>query len=76
MQVGIVGAGLMGHGIAANLLRHGHGVTVIAHRNRAVDDLVSKGAQEAKDMAAVAEANVILLCVTTFPGRGGPPSRS
>ena len=52
--------------MAANLLKHGHGVTVIAHRNRApVDDLVSKGAREARDMAELAEADVILLCVTT-----------
>ena len=66
MQVGIVGAGLMGHGMAANLLKHGHGVTVIAHRNRApVDDLVSKGAREARDMAELAKADAILLCVTT-----------
>jgi 3-hydroxyisobutyrate dehydrogenase-like beta-hydroxyacid dehydrogenase len=66
MQVGVVGAGLMGHGMAANLLKHGHGVTVIAHRNRKpVDDLVSKGAREACDIAELAEADAILLCVTT-----------
>ena len=35
MQIGLIGAGMMGQGMAANLLKHGHEVTVIAHRNRA-----------------------------------------
>lgn len=66
MQIGLIGAGLMGHGMAANLLKHGHAVTVIAHRNRApVDDLLSRGASEARDLAGIATADVILLCVTT-----------
>ncbi|WP_373505913.1 NAD(P)-dependent oxidoreductase [Aestuariivirga sp.] len=66
MQVGLIGAGMMGHGMAANLLKHGHGVNVIAHRNRApVDDLVRQGAREVKDLAGLAVSDVILLCVTT-----------
>lgn len=66
MHVGLIGAGMMGHGMAANLLRHGHRVSVIAHRNRApVEDLVAKGATEARSLAAIAQAEVILLCVTT-----------
>ena len=66
MHIGLIGAGLMGHGMAVNLLNHGHRLTVIAHRNRApVDDLVSRRATEAHSLAEVAEADVILLCVTT-----------
>jgi 3-hydroxyisobutyrate dehydrogenase-like beta-hydroxyacid dehydrogenase len=66
MHVGLIGAGMMGHGMAANLLKAGHQVTVIAHRNRApVEDLVAKGAAEAKTLADIAQAEVILLCVTT-----------
>lgn len=66
MHVGLIGAGMMGHGMAANLLRHGHRVSVIAHRNRApVEDLVAKGAHEARTLAEIAAAEVILLCVTT-----------
>ena len=66
MHVGVIGAGLMGHGMAANLLKHGHAVSVIAHRNRApVEDLVAQGAVEAKDLAGIAKAEAILLCVTT-----------
>jgi len=67
MQVGLIGAGMMGHGMAANLLKHGHGVTVVAHRNRApVDDLVKRGAKEAANTAGLAKASdLILLCVST-----------
>jgi 3-hydroxyisobutyrate dehydrogenase-like beta-hydroxyacid dehydrogenase len=59
---------MMGHGMAANLLKHGHQVSVIAHRNRGpVEDLVAKGAREVHSLTemAEAEAEVILLCVTT-----------
>ena len=66
MHVGLIGAGMMGHGMAANLLANGHEVSVIAHRNRApVEDLVARGAREARSLAGIAEAEVILLCVTT-----------
>ena len=66
MHVGLIGAGMMGHGMAANLLANGHRVSVIAHRNRApVDDLVAKGADEARTLEEIARAEVILLCVTT-----------
>lgn len=66
MHVGVIGVGLMGHGMAANLLKHGHQVSVIAHRNRGpVEDLVAKGAFEAPNLEDIARADVILLCVTT-----------
>jgi len=66
MHVGLTGAGLMGHGMAASLLRHGHAVTVIAHRNRKpIDDLVAKGAREAGSLRELAAADVIILCLTT-----------
>jgi 3-hydroxyisobutyrate dehydrogenase-like beta-hydroxyacid dehydrogenase len=66
MHVGLIGAGMMGHGMAVNLLRHGHALSVIAHRNREpVDDLVRRGAREAGSLAAIAAADVILLCLTT-----------
>ncbi len=66
MQIGLIGAGLMGHGIAANLLKHGHGLRVIAHSNRKpIDDLVGRGATEVKDLKEMARAEVIFLCVST-----------
>jgi 3-hydroxyisobutyrate dehydrogenase-like beta-hydroxyacid dehydrogenase len=66
MKIGFVGAGIMGHGMAANLLKAGHKVTVIANRNRApIEDLVSKGAVEATSYQELAEnKEAIVLCVT------------
>ncbi|TCL08611.1 3-hydroxyisobutyrate dehydrogenase-like beta-hydroxyacid dehydrogenase [Shimia isoporae] len=68
-SIGFVGVGLMGHGMAANLLKAGYPVTVIAHRNRApVDDLVSKGAAEASSLAALAEASTVIhICAPGSP---------
>ena len=40
-RIGFVGAGLMGHGMAHNLVAKGFPLAVVAHRRReAVDDLV------------------------------------
>jgi 3-hydroxyisobutyrate dehydrogenase-like beta-hydroxyacid dehydrogenase len=66
MKVGFIGVGLMGHGMAENLLNKGHDLTVIAHRNRApVDDLVSRGATEVASLAGMADTcDCIILCVT------------
>ena len=47
-KIGFIGVGLMGHGMAKNILRAGYPVTVIAHKNRVpVENLLSLGAQEA-----------------------------
>ncbi|MBT6896264.1 MAG: NAD(P)-binding domain-containing protein, partial [Rhodobacteraceae bacterium] len=50
-KVGFIGVGLMGHGMAKNILRAGYPLTVIAHKNRApVENLVSLGAHEAHSL--------------------------
>ena len=66
MQIGFIGAGLMGHGMAVNLLKGGHEVTVKAHHNKApVKDLVKRGAKAAADLGAVAQgAEIIIVCLT------------
>jgi 3-hydroxyisobutyrate dehydrogenase-like beta-hydroxyacid dehydrogenase len=68
-KIGFVGVGLMGHGVAKNLLTKGFEVTVMAHKNRKpVDDLVSLGAGEARTPRHLAEqADVVILCVTGAP---------
>ena len=68
-RIGFIGVGLMGHGIAKNLLAKGFPLTVRAHRNRAtVDDLIAKGAKEAKSHAEMArEVDIVFLCVTGAP---------
>ncbi|MCY0096084.1 NAD(P)-dependent oxidoreductase [Hoeflea ulvae] len=67
--VGFVGVGLMGQGMAKNIVEKGYKLTVIAHRNRApVEDLVARGATEATSMQQMAEAcSVIFLCLTGSP---------
>lgn len=69
MKIGLIGAGLMGHGMAVNMLAAGHELYVVAHRNREpIDDLVGRGALEAPSPAAlVEEVDVVVLCVTGTP---------
>jgi 3-hydroxyisobutyrate dehydrogenase-like beta-hydroxyacid dehydrogenase len=66
MQIGFVGAGHMGHGMAFNLLKAGHEVIVVAHRNPApIEDLVQRGARKAATLSELAEqAEIIVTCVT------------
>ena len=67
VSIGFIGIGLMGHGMAKNLLEKGHRLTVVANRNRErVDDLVARGAVEvdtAREMAAASE--IVFTCVPT-----------
>ena len=52
MNVGIIGVGLMGHGIARNVLMRGHFPLVFLDHpgNQPVDDLVSLGAKSATEI--------------------------
>lgn len=67
--IGFVGVGLMGHGMAKNLLAKGYPVTVIANRNRGpVEDLIALGAREAGSLEELAKvATVIHLCLPGSP---------
>ena len=67
--IGFIGLGMMGHGIAKNIVEKGYALSVVAHRNRApVDDLVGRGATEAQSIAALAQrSQVVFLCVTGSP---------
>jgi 3-hydroxyisobutyrate dehydrogenase-like beta-hydroxyacid dehydrogenase len=64
--VGFVGLGLMGHGMAKNIVEKGHRLFVVGHRNRKpVEDLVGRGAVEAGSLRELAaSASVVFLCVT------------
>ena len=66
LAVGFIGLGFMGHGMARNILEKGHGLSVLGHRNRApVDDLVKRGAKEAKSAKELAAASdIVFICVT------------
>ena len=67
--VGLIGAGLMGHGIGKNVVEKGFGLVTMAHRNREpVEDLVKRGAKEAKSVAEIVKASdLVILCVTGTP---------
>jgi 3-hydroxyisobutyrate dehydrogenase-like beta-hydroxyacid dehydrogenase len=68
-HVGLIGAGLMGHGIALNILKHGHTLGFLLHPgNQPTDDLIAGGATPRKTSAEVAaHADVVILCVTGTP---------
>jgi len=65
-RIGFIGVGLMGHGMAKNILAAGYSLTIMGNKNRApVESLIAKGAQEVKTPAEVAAASDILfLCLT------------
>lgn len=67
--IGLIGVGLMGHGIGKNILEKGFALNVMAHRNREpVDDLIQRGATEFKSPAEIAAASdMVILCVTGSP---------
>lgn len=64
-KVGFIGVGLMGHGMAKNLLLKGFPVTILGHKNRKpVNDLIKRGAKKLKTPAAIARAcDVVFLCL-------------
>ena len=69
-NIGFIGAsGLMGHGMAKNLLAKGHTLALTVHRNRErVADLLAAGAREAATPAALAAtSDVVFICVTGSP---------
>ncbi len=65
-SIGFIGVGLMGQGMARNLVDKGFPLTVMGHRNRKpVEALVAAGAKEAGTPKELAEnATIIFLCVT------------
>jgi 3-hydroxyisobutyrate dehydrogenase-like beta-hydroxyacid dehydrogenase len=65
-HIGFAGLGLMGHGMAKNIVEKGYPLTVTAHRNRApVDDLIQRGAVEGTLEDLAAASTIIFL---TLPG--------
>lgn len=68
-KIGFVGLGLMGHGIAKNIVDKGWPLSVVGYRKReAIEDLKQRGASELDTPRALAEAcDVVLLCVTGSP---------
>jgi len=67
--IGFIGVGLMGHGMARNILANDYTLYVKGNRNRGpVDDLVSRGATEVSSARALAETcDIIHLCLSNSP---------
>jgi 3-hydroxyisobutyrate dehydrogenase-like beta-hydroxyacid dehydrogenase len=79
-MIGIVGVGLMGHGIASSIQRSGREIAFVDHPgNQPTGDLEAAGAEKVATPAALAAlCNTLVLCVTGSPqveavlvGQGG-----
>ena len=67
-QLGFIGLGIMGGGMAANLLRAGHQVTVWNRTASRAEPLIEMGAGAAGSPREVAEASsVVMICVSDTP---------
>lgn len=64
--IGFIGVGLMGHGMAKNIVEKGYALKIMGRRNRApVEDLVARGAEELSSPREIAAASdIVILCVT------------
>jgi 3-hydroxyisobutyrate dehydrogenase-like beta-hydroxyacid dehydrogenase len=67
--IGFIGVGLMGHGMAKNIVEKGYPLVVAGRRNRKpIEDLLARGASEAKTAREIGErATIVFLCVTGSP---------
>ncbi len=69
-SIGFIGAsGLMGHGMAKNLIAKGHALSLTVHRKRdTVADLLAAGAKEVPDAKTLAAgSDIVFICVTGSP---------
>ncbi|MBS0611089.1 MAG: NAD(P)-dependent oxidoreductase [Proteobacteria bacterium] len=69
LRIGLVGVGLMGHGIALNIARKGYALTVLDHPgNQPLDALRALDVASAATVQELARrAEVLILCVTGSP---------
>lgn len=67
-RIGFIGLGIMGHGMAHNLLKAGFDLTVWNRTASKMDEFVEAGAHPAGSPAEVAQqADIILICVSDTP---------
>jgi len=68
-KIGMVGIGMMGHGIATNLLKHGHALALLEHSgNQPLDALKAAGAESFTSAAELAaRSEVVILVLTGSP---------
>lgn len=67
-RIGIIGVGLMGHGITRQLLEKDYPVAVLGHQRRErIDDVITHGAVEAANIAELAGAADVVLIIVPPP---------
>jgi 3-hydroxyisobutyrate dehydrogenase-like beta-hydroxyacid dehydrogenase len=68
-KIGMVGIGMMGHGIASNIVKHGYPMVLLEHPgNQPLEGLLAAGATTAGSAASLAAAvDIVILCVTGTP---------
>lgn len=68
-KIGMIGLGMMGHGIASNIIKHGYPMVLLEHPgNQPLQGLLAAGATTTKSAVFLAGAvDIIILCVTGTP---------
>ncbi len=68
-KAGLIGLGMMGHGIAYNLIKGGYALTFLDHPgNQPAGDMIAAGALSVKTgKALAARSDTIIICVTGTP---------
>jgi 3-hydroxyisobutyrate dehydrogenase-like beta-hydroxyacid dehydrogenase len=68
-NIGMVGIGMMGQGIASNIVKHGHALTVLEHAgNQPLDALKAAGVRSVTRAADVAaQSDIVILVLTGSP---------
>ena len=69
-NIGFIGVGYMGYGIAKNIIKHKNNLFVIANKNRKpIEKIVSEGAEEVKSFEDFVSKNLdaLFMCVTNTP---------
>jgi 3-hydroxyisobutyrate dehydrogenase-like beta-hydroxyacid dehydrogenase len=68
-KIGMVGIGMMGHGIASNLVKHGYSLAVLEHAgNQPLDALKAAGVTTHTSAATLAsQVDVVILVLTGSP---------
>ena len=69
-NIGFIGVGYMGYGIAKNILKNNHKLYVVANKNREpIDKIVNDGAEEVKSLKEFSNKNLdaLFMCVTNTP---------
>ncbi|MBD1155428.1 NAD(P)-dependent oxidoreductase [Pelagibacterales bacterium SAG-MED18] len=69
-NVGFIGVGYMGYGIAKNILKNNNNLFVIANKNREpIEKIVKEGAEEVNSFEDFANKNLdaLFMCVTNTP---------